>query len=136
MFVQIEVFRNGANIPHTRTKITVPIIETENLTDGCALGDDDQIKIQEYFSAIACVMSNNENFNTFLSFLDDGSTSLLGNVKIASLESRLMQTVSICNDLNTRLRKSEKNYSQINDLISSLRCKLDNVESGNKPIHR
>lgn len=116
--------------------VTIPSIDIANFTDGCALCDDDQSKIQEYFSVMASLMSNNEIFNTFLSFLDDGSSSLLGNVKIASLESRLMQTVSLCNDLNSRLRKSEKNYSQMNDLISILRCKLENIEGGTKPIQR
>ena len=121
---------------YTRENVTIPSMDIANLTDGCALCDDDHNKIQEYFTVMASLMTNNEIFNTFLSFLDDGSSSLLGNVKIASLESRLMQTVSLCNDLNSRLRKSEKNYSQMNDLISVLRCKLENIEGGTKPIQR
>ena len=113
-----------------------PGVETESLTDGSTLTSDMTSGIQEYLSGVANSMSNNEVHTVILSFFDDGSSSLISDLKIASLESRLLKTTSLCNDLNTRLCATEKNYSQISDLVSIMRYKFENFEAGNKSIHR
>ena len=122
--------------PSFRLNVDFPGIDTESCKDGGHLGTEEKSAIQEYLSVIAKLMSNSEVHSIVLSFFDDGSASIINNLKIASLESRLQKTSLLCHELNSRLCASEKNFSQISDLVAMLKFKLENIESGNKSIQR